>query len=91
MYKNKLFSFLGMAVLISTPAMADVYETVQIPASQDTTLIDDANGRRVTVECNYRGKNLRKSVSTACDAVGVPHHFREAELPKHLEVYRTKR
>lgn len=46
MYKNKLFSFLGMAVLISTPAMADVYETVQIPASQDTTLIDDPNGAR---------------------------------------------
>ena len=46
MYKNKLFSFLGMAVLISTPTMADVYETVQIPASQDTTLIDDPNGAR---------------------------------------------
>lgn len=53
--------------------------------------VDDARGRRITVECTYRGKNLRSSVSSACDAAGVPHHFREAELPKHLEVYRTKR
>ena len=46
--------------------------------------------RRVVVECKYTGDNLRVSVSKAIEAVGIPYHFREAVLAKHLEVYRSK-
>lgn len=45
---------------------------------------------RVVVECKYSGDNLRVSVSRAMEAVGIPYHFKEAVLAKHLEVYRTK-
>jgi len=46
MYSNKLIPVVGLAMLISVPAVADVYYTEQIPASQDNTLIDDPEGTR---------------------------------------------
>lgn len=45
---------------------------------------------RVVVECKYSGDNLRVSVAKAVEAVGIPFHFKEATLAKHLEVHRTK-
>ena len=45
---------------------------------------------RLAIECKYAGNNLRVSVSRAVDAVGIRHHFKEAMLAKHLEVWRTK-
>jgi hypothetical protein len=46
MYIKKLIPFLVLTLLMSVPAVADTYLTVKIPASQDTTLIDDAEGAR---------------------------------------------
>ena len=45
---------------------------------------------RVVVECKYTGDNLRVSVAKAIEAVGIPFHFKEAMLAKHLEIHRTK-
>ena len=45
---------------------------------------------RVVVECKYSGDNLRVSVAKAVEAVGIPFHFKEADLAKHIEIYRTK-
>lgn len=45
---------------------------------------------RVVVECKYSGDNLRVSVAKAVEAVGIPFHFKEATLAKHLEIYRSK-
>ena len=46
MFVKKIIPFLGLSLLISVPAVADVYYTEQIPASQDNTLIDDPDGAR---------------------------------------------
>ncbi len=45
---------------------------------------------RVVVECKYSGDNLRVSVAKAVEAVGIPFHFKEATLAKHLEIHRSK-
>jgi hypothetical protein len=46
MDNKKLITSLGLAFLLSNPAVADLYVTTQIPASQDNTLIDDPDGAR---------------------------------------------
>jgi len=46
MYIKKLIPLLGLSMLMSVPAAADVFYTVQIEANQDNTLIDDPNGAR---------------------------------------------
>ena len=43
---KKLIPFLGLTMLLSVPAVADLYITEQISASQDNTLIDDPEGAR---------------------------------------------
>jgi len=43
---KKLIPFLGLTMLVSVPAVADLYFTEQITASQDNTLIDDPEGAR---------------------------------------------
>jgi hypothetical protein len=44
MNNKVLVPFLGLTLLASVPAVADVYYTEQIPASQDSTLIDNPDG-----------------------------------------------
>lgn len=46
MDNKKLIPCLGLAFLLSTPAVADLYMTKEIPASQDNTLIENADGAR---------------------------------------------
>jgi hypothetical protein len=46
MTNKKLIPLLGLSMLVSVPAVADLYFTEQITASQDNTLIDDPEGAR---------------------------------------------
>lgn len=53
-------------------------------------LADYAQANRITIECKYTGTDIRQSLKRVIGQTGVKFHFREAELPKHIEVWRTK-
>ncbi len=55
-------------------------------------LADYAQANRISIECKYTGADIRQSLKRVIDqtGIGIKFHFREAELPKHVEVWRTK-
>jgi hypothetical protein len=72
------------------PALAVEDELEEDPEFVDI-LSDPTKANRVAIELTYLGSNLRRSLKRAIrKAVGFMFTFREAYLPKHLEVHRVK-
>lgn len=97
MDNKKLIPCLGLTMLLSTPAVAELYVTEQILASQDNTLIDDPEGARSNgsgpfIFAGSTGGNLGGGIRRGLvhfDLEGViPEEARIEEVNLHLYVDR---
>jgi len=86
MYIKKLIPFLGLSMLMSVPAAADLYFTEQIPASQDNTLIDDPEGARSNGAGPYFFVGLTGGNEGGGIRRGLIHFDMEGVIPEQAHI-----
>jgi hypothetical protein len=85
MLVKKIIPFLGLSLLMSVPAVADMYFTERIPASQDNTLIDDPEGAR----SNGAGPYFFVGTTGGNDGGGIRRgliHFDLEDIPEQARI-----
>jgi hypothetical protein len=86
MYNNKLILILGLVMLVSNPAAADVFYTEQIPASQDATLIDDPDGARANGAGPFFFVGLTSGNTGGGIRRGLIHFDMEGVIPEEARI-----
>jgi len=86
MYIKKLIPCLGLSMLMSVPAVADLYFTEQIPASQDNTLIDDPEGARSNGAGPYFFVGLTGGNEGGGIRRGLIHFDMEGVIPEQARI-----
>jgi hypothetical protein len=86
MFVKKIIPLLGLSMLMSVPAVADVYFTEQIPASQDSTLIDDPEGARSNGAGPYFYVGLTGGNDGGGIRRGLIHFDMEGVIPEQARI-----